>query len=217
MEGPWNGGVLATAGGLVFQGTADGRFVAYDAQTGTKLWETRTGTATLAGPISYSIDGAQYVAVPGGYGSVMFLALAAIMPRAVPNQPGRVLVYKLGGTATLPAGVPPVDLEISPPKLHASEATVKRGGQAYQTFCWPCHGASAISSGVIPDLRRSPILQDAAAWKSVVIDGVRQDNGMAPFSKWLDAEDAEAIRVYVAAEAVRAEDSPATGPPRGSQ
>jgi PQQ-dependent dehydrogenase (methanol/ethanol family) len=204
LNGPWNGGVLATAGGLVFQGTADGRFVAYDAGNGTKVWETRTNTATLAGPISYWIDGEQYVAVPGGYGSSMFLALGALMPPAVPRQLGRVMVYKLGGKATLPAEQQ-IDVTLpAPPALHASEATVRHGSDVYQTFCWPCHGASAISSGVLPDLRHSPILQDGTAWKSIVLDGVRKDNGMASFSKWMNLEDAEAVRAYVAAEAARA-------------
>jgi len=204
LDGPWNGGVLATAGGIVFQGTADGRFVGYDAKNGAKLWQAQTHTATLAGPISYSVDGEQYVAVPGGYGSSMFLALGALMTPAVPKQLGRVIAYKLGGQATLPANSP-VSLAIrTPPSLHATAASVEHGRDIYQTYCWPCHGASATSSGVLPDLRRSPILQDAAAWRSVVIDGVRKDNGMGSFAQWINAEDAEAVRAYVAAEAGRA-------------
>ncbi len=203
-SGPWNGGVLATGGGLVFQGTADGRFVAYDARNGARLWEASTKTATLGGPISYSVDGEQFVAVPGGYGTSMFLALGALMPSAVPNQPGRVLVYKIGGSAVLPAQ-PALDLSIpAPPVLHASSATLRRGATLYQTYCWPCHGASAMSSGVLPDLRRSPILQDATAWKSVVIDGVRKENGMASFAQWINSEDAEALRSYVASVAAQA-------------
>jgi PQQ-dependent dehydrogenase (methanol/ethanol family) len=204
LDGPWNGGVLATAGGIVFQGTADGRFVGYDARNGTKLWQTQTHTATLAGPISYSVDGEQYVAVPGGYGSSMFLALGALMTPAVPKQRGRVMAYKLGGQATLPPSSPVGLPTPTPPALRAAAASVEHGLSIYQTYCWPCHGARATSSGVLPDLRRSPILRDAAAWRSVVIDGVRKDNGMASFAKWMNAEDAEAVRAYVAAEATRA-------------
>jgi quinohemoprotein ethanol dehydrogenase len=203
-SGPWNGGVLATAGGLVFQGTADGRFIAYDARSGAKLWEALTNTATLGGPISYSVDGEQFVAVPGGYGTSMFLALGALMPSAVPNQLGRVLVYKIGGNVILPAR-PAVDFGIpAPPALHTSSAALRRGATLYQTYCWPCHGASAVSSGVLPDLRRSPILQDATAWKSIVIDGVRKENGMASFAQWINSEDAEALRIYVASVAALA-------------
>jgi quinohemoprotein ethanol dehydrogenase len=208
LEGPWNGGVLATAGGLVFQGTADGRFVAYDAKKGTKVWQTDTHTATLAGPVSYSIDGEQYIAVPGGYGSSMFLALGALMPSAVPHQPGRVMAYKLGGNGTLPDAAPNLAEPNgsggpTPPFVQVGASQVKHGLDVYQTYCWPCHGASAVSSGVIPDLRRSPILRDATGWQNVVIGGVRKDNGMAPFAKWMNAEDAEAVRAYVASEAAK--------------
>lgn len=205
LVGPWNGGALATAGGLVFQGTADGRFVAYDARNGATLWEARTGTAVLAGPVSYAVDGEQYVAVPGGYGSMLFLALGLLMPEAVPGQPGRVLAFKLGGTAALPPAPQTIDRGIpAPPVIRASAAVLKHGAETYQTYCWPCHGANAISSGVLPDLRRSSMLQSAAAWKSVVIDGILKDNGMASFAKWIDAADAEALRAYVAGEAARA-------------
>ncbi len=143
--------------------------------------------------------------MPGGYGTVMFLAMAGIMPAAVPQQLGRIMVYKLGGRASLPAPQPLEGPIPTPPVLHASEVTLKQGATLYQTFCWPCHGASAVSSGVLPDLRRSPVLQDGAAWKSLVIDGVRKDNGMRSFAQWMSAAEAEAIRAYVAGEAERAE------------
>jgi outer membrane protein assembly factor BamB len=71
-KGPWNGGTHVTGGGLVFQGTVDGRFLALDARTGRQLWEFDNQIATLAGPITYEIDGEQYVAVLGGYGSVFY-------------------------------------------------------------------------------------------------------------------------------------------------
>jgi mono/diheme cytochrome c family protein len=135
----------------------------------------------------------------------MFLALGAVKPRAVPNQLGRVLAYKIGGTAVLPLRTPTIDRNASPPpQLQASAVAVKHGADLYQTYCWPCHGASAISSGVLPDLRHSPILSDAAAWKSIVLDGARKANGMASFAKWINREDAEALRAYVASEAARA-------------
>jgi quinohemoprotein ethanol dehydrogenase len=79
--GPWNGGTLAVAGGLVFQGTVDGRFLALDAKTGAELWSYDNQAATLAGPISYEVDGEQYVAVPAGYGTVFFLINGFFAPR----------------------------------------------------------------------------------------------------------------------------------------
>src|SRR5690242_3643855 len=67
---PWNGGTLTTAGNLVFQGTADGRFVAYNATTGEKLWESATGTGVVAAASTYMLDGQQYVSIAVGWGGV---------------------------------------------------------------------------------------------------------------------------------------------------
>ena len=93
---PWNGGTLTTAGNLVFQGTADGRFVAYNATTGAKLWETATGTGVVAGPSTYLVDGKQYVSVAVGWGGVY-----GVMHRATDRQgPGTVYTFALGGTAS---------------------------------------------------------------------------------------------------------------------
>ncbi len=86
---PWNGGTLTTAGNLVFQGTADGRLVAYDAKTGDKLWETATGTGVVAAPATYMVDGKQYVSVAVGWGGVYGLAA-----RATERQgPGTVYTF----------------------------------------------------------------------------------------------------------------------------
>ena len=69
---PWNGGTLTTAGNLVFQGTADGRLVAYNAKTGEKLWETPTGTGVVAAPATYMVDGKQYVSTISGNSLMTF-------------------------------------------------------------------------------------------------------------------------------------------------
>ena len=98
-RGPWNGGTLATAGGLVFQGTGDGQFLALDARTGKTLWSTDNQAATLAGPISYEIGGEQYVAVVGGYGGSFFLIEGFVAASEGNALNGRVHVFKLGGTA----------------------------------------------------------------------------------------------------------------------
>ena len=95
---PWNGGTLATAGNLVFQGTADGRFIAYNAKTGEKLWETAVGTGAVAAPSTYEVDGQQYVSIAVGWGGVYGLA-----QRTTEREgPGTVYTFKIGGTATPP-------------------------------------------------------------------------------------------------------------------
>src|SRR5262245_51518895 len=169
LGAPWNGGTLATAGGLVFQGTLDGHFRAYNAQTGEQLWDFDNQAATMAGPISYAVNGQQYVASLASYGSVYFLAAGfgvANPPADPPN--GRVNVFRIGGNAHLPER-PAVRVETpQPPALRTSAATLARGAAVYQQFCGVCHGAGAISGGIVPDLRRAPTLQDATVWRQTV-------------------------------------------------
>ena len=69
-KAPWNGGTLTTAGNLVFQGTADGRFIAYDATTGKSLCKTPAGTGVVAAPATYMVDGVQYLSIAVGWGGV---------------------------------------------------------------------------------------------------------------------------------------------------
>src|SRR5690606_19406191 len=106
-QGPWNGGVLAMAGGLVFQGTAGGEFAAYDSGNGRRLWSMAVQTGVLAAPMTYEIDGEQYVAVLAGWGGIWALApgLLSTVSGPTPNI-SRLLVFKLGGETTLPAAVP---------------------------------------------------------------------------------------------------------------
>src|SRR5262249_41458877 len=103
--GPWNGGTLTTAGNLVFQGTAHGTFAAYRAAGGAPLWETPAGRGIVAAPVSYELDGVQYVAVMAGWGGAFALgggdaAAAAGVTRE--TNFGRLLVFRLGGADQLP-------------------------------------------------------------------------------------------------------------------
>ena len=201
LDAPWNGGTLATAGGLVFQGMLDGRFRAYDAHTGAQLWEFDNQAATMGGPISYSVNGQQYVASLASYGTLFYLPAGFGLANP-PTEPvnGRVNVFRLGGDATLP----PRELvrveTPRPPTIRANAATLARGAAVYTQFCMACHGVGVISGGVLPDLRRAPSLADAGVWRDT-IDGARAVNGMPNFTQWVSAADAEAIRAYVASEA----------------
>ena len=95
---PWNGGTLTTAGNLVFQGTADGRFVAYNAKTGEKLWESPTGTGIVAAASTYLVDGKQYVSIAVGWGGVFGIAKRVTELQS----PGTVFTFAIGGKAPLP-------------------------------------------------------------------------------------------------------------------
>lgn len=193
----WNGGTLTTAGNLVFEGTADGRFVAYRADTGAKLWEAPAGTGVVAAPITYAIDGQQYVTVMAGWGGVFALyggdAAAANGVRSV----GRVLTFALGGTATLPPPPPePVRPAIAVDAPHASAKTIAKGAVLFSHHCLVCHGAGAVGGGVLPDLRHSsPEVQ--AGFATIVLDGALLSKGMPAFGKWLTANDVAAIQAYL--------------------
>ena len=194
----WNAGVLTTAGGLVFQGAAEGTFSAYDAATGAKLWSYETVNGVIAPPSTYEIDGEQYVALMVGYGGAGALSSPALLPDRS-RLPGRLLVFKLGGKATTPAydlpQVEPLDLTgIS------SRGNATAGFSSYQQYCQVCHGSNA-SGRFLPDLKRSQMLLSADNWSSVVLDGALAPRGMASFSRFLSPAEAENIRAYVLTEA----------------
>lgn len=198
-----NGGVLATAGGLVFQGTTDGYFVAYDDRNGAELWRVAVGSSVIAPPISYAVDGAQYVAVNvragGAWGLVN--AEAAQQYGIERATPGRLLAFTLDGDAGLETefGEDPV-LEAAP--VDVPPATLAHGETLYARYCSRCHGPGAIGNGVLPDLRHSAILR-TGLFDDVVIEGSLAAAGMPGFAGALDAGDAQAIRAYVTAVAWR--------------
>jgi quinohemoprotein ethanol dehydrogenase len=212
-KGPWNGGTLVTAGGLVFQGTADGHFNAYDASSGHPLWSADTYTSTLAGPITYTVDGEQYVAVGAGFGTLYYIIGGYFMDKVGTPDNGRILVYKLGGTAVLPKPTLTALPVPTPPKATADKTTVAAGSIKFNTYCMICHGYDAVGAGVLPDLRHSPLIADSAAFKDVVLGGSRKGNGMVSFASVLKDADAEQIRAYLISAANA--DYAVAGPARG--
>jgi quinohemoprotein ethanol dehydrogenase len=211
---PWNGGILSTAGGLVFQGTAEGQFEAFNAATGEKVWSYETQNGIVAAPMTYRVDGEQYVAVMVGYGGAIIAA-----PIAAPDRPaslnGRLMVFKVGGTATAPAydipELPPIDLTSV-----TSTGDPATGFTVYMRHCQVCHGASA-TGGLLPDLRRSQIMTDAASWRSVVWDGANASRGMVGFQQWITEADVENIRAYVIQEGKRLERVRGAAAPEGAK
>lgn len=197
LPAPLNGGVLTTAGNLVFQGTADGRFVAYTADRGEKVWEADIQTGIIAPPISYAVDGEQYIAVMAGYGGVGIASGDARQTAAAKYQnEGRLLVFKVGGTADLPE-VAIKDQSIPPHEpVELTEEQLRNGEVQFMAHCGLCHGALAISSGVVPDLRRmSPAVKDN--FMEIVRGGMLKDRGMASFGDLLSERDVKDIYGYI--------------------
>lgn len=201
-NGPWNGGVLSTSGNLVFQGTADAHFAAYDAKTGERKWRFFTQTGVGAAPITYQLDGEQYVAVASGWGGAYVLGFGGVMPTGSVNKLGRVMVFKLGGSAQLPEVVQTeVVARTLPEPLDVPEEVVKQGAQLWANSCTVCHGDQAQSSGLVPNLRYSPITANAEAWKNVVLGGALASRGMPNFEGVYTEQQIEALRAYVISEA----------------
>jgi PQQ-dependent dehydrogenase (methanol/ethanol family) len=194
---PSNGGTLSTAGNLVFQGTWDGVFSAYDAANGDQLWQYQSDSAILAGPITYELDGNQYVAVAQGSGGVVMLTIGDEVRKNTVNQ-NRLLVFKRGKSEK---GLPPIDdsvVEIQPlfSRLDTDDATIKNGEYLYHTNCASCHGIDATSNYVVPDLRymTKKTHEDFA---TIVLGGSLTHKGMIGFYETLNLDDVNMIHEYL--------------------
>jgi quinohemoprotein ethanol dehydrogenase len=196
-----NGGVLATAGGLVFQSAATGIFRAYDAATGKPLWNFDAQATAQGGPITYRIEGIQYVAIAIGNGGSHWLAGGLTSPQKKGTPTGRVLIFKLGGK--LPYARVDTALTEKPifPDIAFSKEQIDRGARKYATFCAACHGFGSISGQVTPDLRRSSTLLTRDGFNAIVKQGALLPNGMPKFGDELADDDAEAIRAFIIDEA----------------
>jgi PQQ-dependent dehydrogenase (methanol/ethanol family) len=190
----WNGGTLTTAGNLVFQGTSDGRFVAYHAATGETLWEVPLGGGVIAAPMTYELDGIQYVAIMAGWGGSYGVTGGG---RGLPRTPGRLYTFTLGGSAALPNAPAPTERPAPEPiPFEATPEVIAGGAATYTQFCSVCHGALAVSGGVLPDLRYSTP-ETLADIEAIVLGGARADRGMPSFGQVLDPEEVAAIRTYL--------------------
>ena len=160
-------------------------------------WSFAAQTGVMAGPVTYSVNGEQYVAVLAGWGGVFPLATGEVSFKSGRVQNiSRMLVFKLGATASLPTLEPSEKPLLPPLPNRASAVTIRKGEQLYQRYCAQCHGDVAVSGGVLPDLRYSGTLE-SDAWFSDVLKGILQSEGMVSFAKELSRQDAADIRSYV--------------------
>lgn len=190
----FHGGVLTTAGNLVVQARDDGLLVVYAADTGEVLYQIQTGSSILAAPMTYRIDGEQYIAVMAGYGGGPFGYFPVGSAVEKYGNDGRLLAFKLGGGAVpLPDEVPPPGPIPAPPALTASGDILARGEKLFVKACGECHWNI---NGGYPDLRRmSP--QVHASFRDIVLNGQREDLGMAGFGDILSEDEVRAIHQYL--------------------
>lgn len=197
---PWNGGTLTTAGNLVFQGTADGRFIAYNATSGEKLWETPTGTGVVAAASTYMIDGKQYVSVAVGWGGVF-----GISQRVTELQsPGTVYTFAVDGKAPLPSFVK-YQTEGLLAGVKYDPKDVPDGTLIYVAACATCHGVPGVDKG--GNVRNlgyvSP--ETITNLKDFVFKGPFRDQGMPDFSGKLTEADVVKVQAFIqgTADAIR--------------
>jgi mono/diheme cytochrome c family protein len=194
-------GILATSGNLIFSGNHKGEFNAYNATTGEKLWSAPVQARVVAAASTFLADGQQQVAILVGARGLPNDQKRTV---AVSANNSRILVYQLGGTATLPETMPAAAssapaIRIDPPLLTASNETVFAGEQAYAAACAVCHGPDAVpgAGSIGPDLRYSGLLPIRNGWNPTVRDGDRATRGMPGFAETLSVETTDAILAYV--------------------
>jgi quinohemoprotein ethanol dehydrogenase len=195
-ENTSGGGTLTTAGNLVFQGTADGRFVAYSADRGRKLWEVQLGNGVMAAPSTYLLDGKQYLSILVGWGGSG--GLFGRNPAGHYKAKGRLFTFVLDGNRTLQPvrGIDKPALSVI--NHEAAPGQVARGADLYGQRCAMCHGFGAASGGSIADLRyAAPATFDL--FDRIVRQGAYVTLGMPAFD-WLGDDDVEAIKSYVLAQ-----------------
>jgi quinohemoprotein ethanol dehydrogenase len=195
LPDPGSGGTLSTAGNLVFQGRADGKLQAYRATDGKLLWEFDTGIGIMAPPMTYQVDGSQYIAVLAGWGGPEVLGNRATGKGKV--APGKLLSFSLGGSATLP----PYERVVQPVpvptfQLAASKPEIEKGRILFATFCARCHGAEVASAGAVPDLRFATA-GTHEKFEEIVRGGALREVGMPSFSEDLTAAQVRLIHAYV--------------------
>lgn len=197
---PWNGGTLTTAGNLVFQGTADGRFVAYNATNGEKLWESATGTGVVAGAATYLVDGVQYVSVAVGWGGV-FGETSRATER---SNPGTMYTFAIGGKAPLPEFTKYQTSELLE-GVKYDPADVGPGTLLYISNCAFCHGVPGVDKG--GNIRNLGYVgkESIENLKAMVLKGPFTSQGMPDFSGKLTETDVTKIQAFIqgTADAIR--------------
>jgi quinohemoprotein ethanol dehydrogenase len=200
----WDGGVLTTGGNLVVQGDAAGFLSAYAADSGKLLKRIEIGTSIMAAPMTYRIDGVQYVSVMAGFGGgLLFLPFPEDSAAFKFGNEGRILTFKLdGGSTPIPPRVDEAPSTV-PPAHEGTAATISQGELLYNRYCSRCH---TFGRGLLPDLRRLSSSTNAIFYE-IVLRGAYQVKGMGRWDDVISGEDAAAIHAYLVDEAWKLERS----------
>jgi quinohemoprotein ethanol dehydrogenase len=193
-----SGGVVATAGDLVFEGDVDNSFRAYDAKNGKIVWSFDAKAPVMAPPISYEVDGKQYVTVLTGTGTSLVVLGEALEKFGIDyrTQKRRVLTFALDGKVQLPNSPTYEFVPVQDADFHPDPAAEKKGAAVFGQTCLICHGYGGFAAGVAPDLRASPAILSPETFKNIVHDGALVDQNMPLFDRIPDDE-REGVRQYI--------------------
>jgi len=200
----WDGGVLSTAGGLVFQGDAAGNLNVYKAEDGTKLASVAIGTGIMAAPSTYRLGGVQYVVVMAGFGgNYVNYPLTKDMVAYSRDNEGRVIALKIDGGAVPQPPALPVEPFPKPPAHEGTAAQIGTGEVLYNRYCSRCH---MLDRGILPDLRRLNASKHELFY-DIVLNGLLAGAGMGRWDDVLTRKDAEAIHAFIVDESWKAYDA----------
>ena len=196
QDNVWNGGVLTTLGDLVFQGTADGYIKAYNASNGNQLWQAYLGTGIMAPPVTYMIDGRQYLSVLTGWGGGY-----GMKNKHTPTiETGKVFTFVLGGDQKLPEPVEAQDKRPIKPSWEIYDYEVNIGAGLFNKYCAVCHVAGNGSGGVAPNLAYSPHI-GSPTFDKILFEGLLLPNGMPSYEGRISEEESHAIQTFIMATA----------------
>ena len=192
QKADWNGGILATAADIIFQGTAQGDFIAYDAATGKELWKINLGGGIIAPPVTYLLDGKQYISIVAGWGGGY-----GMKKKFAPLQQGRIFTFVLNGNASMPTFVTQENKTKPEVSISASSEELKHGETLFWQYCGTCHVVNEGGGGLAPDLSYSFIAVNQESFLSVTHHGALLSEGMPVFSKKLTEQELLAIRKFI--------------------
>ena len=194
-----HGGVLSTAGGLVVQGSIDGYLRFFDDKTGEVVKEIDTGTSLIAAPMTYTVDGVQYIAILAGTGGGGWNMWTPDKIASVRGNDNRILAFRLDGGATpIPPELPPLAPVPEPIDQPGTPADIAAGAELFATNCGSCHANFPRSP--VPDLTRSSMIRDAATFQSVVRGGALEARGMPSWDDLLTEAQVEQIRAQLVSQ-----------------
>jgi quinohemoprotein ethanol dehydrogenase len=198
----WNSGVLTTSD-LVFQGNAEGDFNALDAKTGQVIWTKNLGTGIVAPPITYLVDGVQYVTIAVGWGGVVSLK----NKNTEQINPGTIYTFAIGKNAAMPVFEKEAKKEYVTLAVDISDTQVAKGEDLFDKYCSACHTLAPNNpGGTIPNLTYShPDIM--GAFHQIVGDGIFLPKGMPKFKGRLSDADITNIKGYILSSAKKNRES----------